>query len=134
MPKFSRKSKEKLESCHPDIQRVMRKAIKGHDFTIIYGRRNEADQNEAFEKGYSKKRWPDSAHNALGPMPSRGIDIAPWPIDWNDHKQFLFLAGYVSGIAEMMGVELISGADWDSDGDLSDQRFNDLGHFELKPE
>ncbi|MEE9569541.1 MAG: M15 family peptidase [Candidatus Binatia bacterium] len=129
MPKFSAASIRKLDTLHPDLCRVLLAAITHIDFTIIYGYRGEEEQETAFNLGNSKVHFPDSKHNV---MPSLAVDIAPWPVDWKDHKRFLFYAGYIVGLGRGMGVELVSGADWDGDGDLSDQRFNDLGHVQLK--
>ena len=35
------------------------------------------------------------------------------------------------GVASQMGIKIRWGGDWDRDTDLSDNRFNDLPHFEL---
>jgi len=64
-------------------------------------------------------------------------DAAPWfqeepNIRWYDTKSFYHFAGFVLGIAAVMGIELRWGGDWDMDDDLHDQTFNDLVHFELK--
>ena len=65
------------------------------------------------------------------------VDIAPYPIDWEDTKRFALLAGIVIGIdSQLKQNKLITydirwGGDWDGDNDLNDQKFNDLGHFEL---
>ena len=39
MPKFSKASLSKLESCHKDIQSVMNEAIKHMDFVVLAGYR-----------------------------------------------------------------------------------------------
>ena len=46
-------------------------------------------------------------------------------------RGFSYLAGIISGIARTMGYIVRWGGDWDSDFDVRDQTFNDLGHFEL---
>ena len=108
---------------------LMEKAIEvGMDFTICCGHRNEADQDEAFHMGLSKKHWPESKHNR---EPSEAIDIAPWPIDWKDENAFYHLAGIVRAEAKRLGLPIRWGGDWDGDFDLQDQTFMDLGHFEL---
>jgi len=63
--------------------------------------------------------------------PSLAVDVAPYPIDWENTNRFFYLAGLVEGIAAMMGVKVRFGGDWDSDKDFSDQKFNDLVHFEI---
>ncbi len=59
------------------------------------------------------------------------MDVAPYPIDWNDTKRFYMFVGYVLRTAQEMGIDVRTGADWDSDFDVLDQTFNDLPHWEL---
>lgn len=130
MPHFSKRSNDKLETCHEDIARVMRTVIQWYDFSIICGIRLEEEQNEAYQKGYSKLQYPDSTHNAIPPEKSKGIDVAPYPIDWNDKRRFDILAGRIMMAADLLDIKLRWGGDWDSDDDLKDQAFHDVGHFE----
>ncbi|GAG46371.1 unnamed protein product, partial [marine sediment metagenome] len=58
-------------------------------------------------------------------------DLAPWPIDWNDQRRFDHLAGILRAIASDHGLEIKWGGDWDGDFNLLEERFLDLGHFEL---
>ena len=128
MFKFSKSSKEKLSFCHSDLQTLFNEVIKDFDCTILVGHRNEKDQNDAYEKGLSKLKFPLSKHNK---MRSEAVDVAPYPIDWKDTKRFYFFAGYVLGIADRMGIKITWGGDWNRNKDLNDQTFMDLVHFEL---
>lgn len=128
MPAFGTTSKLRLTTCHPDIRAVMNQAIKFIDFTIVAGRRNEEAQTAAYESGNSQVPWPDSTHNC---DPSEGIDIAPYPIAWEDRERFTLLAGIVLTVGWMMDIPLRWGGDWDQDTEVKDNRFDDLGHFEL---
>ncbi len=125
---FSASSKRHLSTCDERLQRVFNKVIERYDCTIIFGHRNEAAQTLAFESGKSKLQWPDSNHNAL---PSKAVDVMPYPINWSDYQRSAHFAGYVLGVAEEMGIKLRWGGDWDRDGQLKDQRFKDYPHFEL---
>jgi len=127
MPRFSAASKAKLNTCHPDIQRVMNHVIVGFDIKIIHGHRGQATQNKLFNDGKSKLRYPLCKHNKT---PSDAVDIAPYPVDWADEERFVYLAGYVMGLAKMLDVNLRWGGDWDMDTETKDNRFRDLGHFE----
>jgi hypothetical protein len=129
VPKLSEAGQIKLETCHPDIQKVIKEVIKYVDCTVVCGYRNKEEQDLAVRTGNSKTVWPNSKHNS---SPSRAIDIVPYPVDWNDTKRFYYFAGFVLGIAKSLGVDLRYGGDWDSDFDLKDQNFFDLPHFELK--
>ncbi len=128
MPTFSETSRNRLLTCHPDLQAVFNAVILHTDCAILCGHRNQADQDEALRTGKSKLGWPNSAHNSL---PSRAVDAAPFPIDWNDADRFLLFAGFVKGLAAGMGIKLRIGADWDGDMTSKDQTFHDLPHFEL---
>lgn len=130
MAKFGDKSKALLATCHPDLQKIMNEAIKHFDFTVIEGARTLERQQQLFKEGKSKLDGINKKgkHNH---SPSLAVDIAPYPIDWNDTKRFFYLAGLIEGIATSMGIAIIWGGDWDSDGDYKDQTFNDYPHFEL---
>jgi len=117
-----------LSTVNGRLQDVFLEVIKGYDCSILCGFRNEEDQDEAFHTGRSQKKWPDGRHNKA---PSNAVDVAPWPIDWNNKKRFYHFAGYVKGVADKMGIKLRWGGDWDSDNDLDDQSLFDLVHFEL---
>ena len=128
MPELSQKSLNKLNQCHPDIQRVMLEVIKTNDFTIIEGYRTKEDQDVQFYRGTSRVKWPNSKHNSF---PSRAIDMWPWPgprkengdLD-SDSPSWSKLAGVVLEKAAELGVELVWGGNWTS--------IVDKPHFELK--
>lgn len=128
MPNFSGTSLARLRTCHPQLQALMTKTITITDFSILCGHRGQVEQELAVKNKVSKVHWPNSKHNAF---PSLAVDIAPYPIDWSDLQRFHDLAKIVIGVATEMGIKIRWGGDWDGDGDLRDQTFNDLPHFEL---
>ena len=128
MPKYSRRSINKLRTCDKLLQDLFNEVIKYYDCKIICGHRNERSQNQAYDEGMSSKKWPESKHNKL---PSEAIDVAPHPIDWEDHRRFYMFVGIVRGIAKKMGIKIRCGADWDGDMEVKDQNFHDLPHFEI---
>jgi len=138
MPSFGTASLGRIETCHPEIQEVCFEVIPVYDFTVIWGRRGEGPQDEAFANGFSNVPWPESKHNAIEPLLSDAIDIAPWftarpHIRWDHEREFIQLSGYILMAAAALGVELTWGGDWDSDRDLYDRNLPfDLGHFERK--
>lgn len=131
MPSFGTESNKRLETCHVDLQDVCRQAIKYYDFTVLEGFRSNARQDDLFRQGKSKLKGGQSKHNT---SPCRAIDIAPYPIDWNDSKRFFLLAGFMFQAAGQLGVKLRWGADWNMNWVHTDQTFNDLPHFELVDE
>ncbi len=133
MPSFGRRSKERLATLHPDLQVILKDAIRFIDFTIVCGHRDEEAQEEAFAIGASTKRWPESKHNTT---PSIAVDVAPWfptrpHIDWKDDNAFARLFGHIERVAIEHGIEIRWGNDWDRDGGSRDQSFMDGGHIEL---
>ena len=128
MASFSQISQDRLDSCDPRLRALFAEVVKNYDCTVIYGYRGEAEQNDAFRLGRSTKQFPNSKHNQ---SPSLAVDVAPYPVDWNDLKRFYHFAGFVKGVAKNMGIPIRWGGDWDADNDFKDQRFNDLPHFEI---
>ena len=143
MPSFGNKSRSILDTCHPDLQRLFIEVVKWFDCSVIYGFRDEQLQNKLFNKvpKVTETPWPDSTHNTV---PSNGIDAVPYPIHWPDLKnrperftkdmgRFYMFDGFVLATARQMGIEIISGSDWDRDFTLTDQSFDDLAHFQRVP-
>jgi len=128
MANFSKKSLNKLSTCRQELQDIFREVIKVYDCSILEGHRGQELQDKYFNEGKSKIKWPNGKHNKI---PSEAVDVAPYPIDWNDSNRFFFLAGLVKGIASQMGHKIRWGRNWDSDNDFNDQTFNDSPHFEI---
>lgn len=128
MYKFGKKSKERLLTCDPRLQEILNEAIKIVDFSVICGHRTEEEQNRVFRERKSQLKWPQSKHNTY---PSLAVDVAPYPIDWNDEVRFAHLIGILRGIAMMKGYELRVGIDWDKDGEIRDHSFLDFPHIEI---
>lgn len=128
MYKFSQKSLDKLSTIDSRLVDILKIAIQHVDFTILEGHRSKDRQQDMFVTGRSKLQYPKSKHNK---EPSLAVDIAPYPIDWDDGERFAHLAGLIKGIGISKGIKIRWGGDWDMDGELSDNRFNDLPHLEL---
>lgn len=145
---FGKKSQERLNTCHPDIQAICNEVIKYYDFSVIEGIRTLEKQQEYFNAnppkttldGITKK----SKHQDDGSGYSRAIDVMPYKKGTNafsgdkkDTARFYFLAGYMLCTSHRLYMEgkinhvLRWGGDWDSDHVYTDQNFDDLPHFEL---
>ena len=120
MPKFSKRSLDALQQAHPDLQSICFEAIELVDFTVICSYRGKREQNEAFSKGNSKLKFPQSKHNKL---PSLAVDIVPYPLDWDDIESFKKVAKVIKKVASELSIEIEWGGDW---------TFKDYPHFELK--
>ena len=145
MPIFVESSKKIIDTCHIDLRQVAYEIIKYFDCTPLYGYRSPEKQFELFKIGREligglwivvnelmvvtncDGKDIKSNHNKI---PSDALDLAPWPLDWRDHKRMYFFAGHVLNEARHMGIELRWGGNWDMDDDLHDQTFYDLVHYE----
>lgn len=153
MPSYSDKSRMELETCHSDLQILFNYVVNHYDCSIIYGNRAKQLQFELFKKGrkqledgswviedvkkvvtYKDGYNKSSKHNFY---PSKAVDAVPFPIVWSDMRRMRMFVGFVLGVAQVLydkGIikhKIRSGADWDRDWDLDDQRFNDVAHFEI---
>ncbi len=128
MPEFGQRSRDNLDQAHRGLQKLFEEVIKHFDCTVICGYRGETEQNEAKQAGKSNAVFGESPHNFT---PALAVDVIPYPISWKDTDRMHYFAGQVMGIAQMMGIEIKWGGDWDRDTHLSDERFHDLPHFEL---
>ena len=127
MPSFSSKSLARLNSTDERLVRVFTEVVKHFDCTILEGKRTVDRQKMLVQQGKSKTM--NSKH-----LKGKAVDVAPYPIDWNDRERFTYFAGYVMGIAAKMGIKLRWGGDWDRDTQVKDNNFDDLPHFEIHGE
>lgn len=101
------------------------------DVSLLSGYRDRESQNGKFENGLSTLRYPLSKHNR---KPSLAVDLQPYPRPIYVPKLWGSL-GYIAGrgetIARELGFRIRWGGDWDSDGELTDQEFDDLFHWEI---
>lgn len=129
---MSRTSKARLETSHPDLQRVFNKVAETERIQIIEGRRSRQRQRELLLQGASQTM--NSKHVTEEGGLSDAIDAAPvndeGEINWQDTKGFREFGERVLKVADSMQIKLRWGGDWDGDGDYLDQKFNDLVHFE----
>lgn len=134
MPEFTLTSRTKLATCHQDLQTLFNEVIKTFDCTILEGHRDEEAQEEAFKKGNTQLHYPYGNHNAF---PSNAVDASPYPVEWNNFSRFYWFAGYVMGIAQKLYDDgkishlIRYGGDWNQNKEITDNKFNDLVHFEL---
>lgn len=116
---FGKKSLERLSECHPDLQKIAHELIREMNVTVLCGFRGEKDQNSAFINGKSRKQWPNSTHNK---KPSHAMDVAPYPLNWNDIGAFDKMCDIVEAIAQRLNIKIRLGRDFP---------FRDYPHVEL---
>lgn len=129
MPNFGTQSRRNLEGVHPDLVRLFEEVVKHFDCMVLEGYRDADRQEKLYKEGHSRVHYPNSKHNS---NPSRAVDVAPYPVNWQDVSRFYYFGGFVKGVALGLGISIKWGGDWNSDTEVRDQRFNDLPHFELR--
>ena len=125
MYKFGKRSRERLKGVDAKLVNVLNELIKMMDVTVIEGLRSAERQKELLAKGATKVKY--SKH-----MEGKAVDIAPYPIDWENRDGFYYMGGMVRGIAKQLNIDIRFGGDWDSDGDTKNNNFDDLVHIELR--
>tara|TARA_R110002020_G_scaffold1458_2_gene6556 strand:+ start:476 stop:874 length:399 start_codon:yes stop_codon:yes gene_type:complete len=128
MPKFGKTSRKRLKTCDERLQKVFNEVIKHVDCSILEGHRSGERQNKLYDEGKTKVKYPKGRHNN---NPSLAVDVARYPIDWDDRERHTLFAGFVIGIARGMGINLRWGGDWNRNWDTADNRFDDFPHFEI---
>lgn len=128
MPKFSQSSINRLNTCHPDLQRLFLEVVKVRDCSIVEGYRTKEEQDKAFYAGRSQVKWPNGMHNKF---PSQAVDVWPYPVPrlengLIDDNSFVWdqFANEVFEKAAELGIEVVWGGSWDT--------LVDKPHWELK--
>lgn len=123
MRKWSDRSLRNLRGIHPDLRRVMDRALQEapFDFIVIEGLRTKERQRELYNQGASKTLR--SRH-----LTGHAVDLLPIGpngprFDWPLYNK---LAPAVKKAAKAEGVKIVWGGDW--------QTFKDGPHFELDRE
>ena len=124
MPHFGKRSKQRLKGVDIKLQHILNRLVKIMDVSIIEGLRTQKRQDELVKKGASKTKY--SKH-----IKGKAVDVAPYPIDWEDRERFHYMGGMLRGIAHELNIKVRWGGDWDSDGEIKDNSFDDLVHIEL---
>jgi len=144
--KFGNRSKEKLNTCHSDLQKIMNLSISRSvvDFGVSEGHRSLKRQKKLYDEGKSKIDGISrkGKHNY---KPSLAVDIYTYHPDLATRRKIAYSKehlSYIAGIIQGCARELYEegqvshiirwGANWDSDGIIAlDHSFDDYPHFEL---
>ena len=119
--KLSDKSLNRLQGVHPDLVKVVKRAIEitPVDFVVVEGLRTKSRQAYLLDAG--KSRTMNSYH-----LTGHAVDIAPivdGKVSW-DWKYFHPMADAMKQAATELGVKLTWGGDWTS--------FRDGPHFQIE--
>ena len=114
------RSKQRLRGVHPDLVKVVERAIKitEVDFTVLEGLRTPERQKALVEAGASQTL--NSRH-----LTGHAVDLGAWVGDevrW-DWPLYHKIAAAMKEAARQEGVKIVWGGDW--------RTFKDGPHFEL---
>lgn len=152
-------SKARVATLKPPLREVIEEAARTAppelDFTVLEGVRSRENMMINYGKGrtaaqvvakgipahYAKPNlkkvtWlnnPFASSHAADPKDglSKAVDVAPWPIDWNNGDRFEALAEHIMATAKRLGVKLCWGRDWNMNGRYEEKGETDGPHFEL---
>lgn len=152
---FGKNSKEKLSTCHIDLQKIFNLAIKRSkiDFGISEGHRSIKKQQQHYSIGRTTElhRKPITRVDGVNDIgkhnkiPSEATDIFAYHPDIQIRRKIIYdkvTLSYIAGVIDSCAKELFNkgetthlirwGGNWDSDGVIAlDQSFDDLPHFEI---
>jgi len=136
---FGSRSKKNLDTCHENIKKILNEAIKIMDFCVLSGHRSKEEQFELFKKGRALRGYTwgivdkslvvtncdgykkESVHETY---PCEAVDVAPWPIDWDDTNRFILLSNVIKYVANKLKIKIVWGGDW--------KRFKDYPPYQLE--
>ena len=120
MFKLGKRSIERLQGVHPDLVRVVERAIDltPVDFTVLEGLRSPERQQTLVASGASQTL--NSRH-----ITGHAVDLGAWvdnQVDWS-WPLYHQIANAMKAAATELGISIVWGGDW--------KTFKDGPHFEL---
>lgn len=126
--KLGQRSIDRLKGVNPSLVAVFKRACETmpFDVTVLEGLRTYERQQELLKQGATKVSV--SRH-----MSGNALDIAPYPIDWNDLERFQIVAEHMFKAAEELGIVIRWGGTWERSftKPVKWAKFLDAPHFEL---
>lgn len=132
--KLGQRSLDRLSGVNSSLVAVLKKACESmpFDITVLEGVRSYERQQELLKQGATKVSV--SRH-----MSGNAIDIAPYPIDWEDTKRFKQMAHEMFAAAKELGIIIRWGGNWSRIDENQPyppiapgkKKLIDMPHFEL---
>lgn len=126
--KLGQRSLDRLKGVNPSLVAVFKRACETmpFDVTVLEGLRSYERQQELLKQGATKVSV--SRH-----MSGNALDIAPYPIDWNDLERFQIVAEHMFKAAKELGIVIRWGGTWERSftKPVKWAKFLDAPHFEL---
>ncbi len=125
MYKFGNRSLQRMDGVHPLLRECAERVLSYGiiDLTVpeFGGLRTIDDQRNLVASGASQTL--NSLHRAQETGYGHAIDLAPYPVDWDDYFRFALMGSLMFRAAMEIGVPLQWGGHWRS--------FKDYPHFQL---
>ena len=115
-----------LSQVDPRLVSLLTDVGSVRDVLVVQGARSVADELRAMATHHSELKNPLNSKHVIDPSRplALAVDIAPWPLDWNDTGAFCTLGAFVKSRALELHIPITWGGDWTS--------FHDYSHYELK--
>jgi peptidoglycan L-alanyl-D-glutamate endopeptidase CwlK len=132
--KLSDRSLERAKDVNPKLINLILLAIRRTpiDFGVAWmgGKRTAEEQNQLFKEGYSQcDGYEKLSKHQSGDAIDLNIFVGSKLVE--NKEMLCVVAGVMFSCANELGIKIIWGRDWNSNGDLRDNKFNDQYHFEL---
>lgn len=103
MPKLSKISQARLNTCHSDLQKLIELVAEITPCAVTCGFRGRYEQDKAYFQGKSKAKFGESKHNF---KPSLAVDVVPLPLNWDDTESFEKLGSIIQAKADELGIKV----------------------------
>lgn len=134
MYRLSQRSIDRLKGVDENLTKLVVLAISRSpvDFGIAYlgGFRTAEEQAELYKEGVTKC---DGKIRISEHQRGRAVDLIPMSIGKavQTKEMACIVAGTMFACASELGIKIRWGLDWNMNGDIRDNKFNDQAHFEL---
>jgi peptidoglycan L-alanyl-D-glutamate endopeptidase CwlK len=133
--KLSERSLERARDVNPKLINLILLAIRRTpiDFGVAWmgGKRTAEEQNQLFKEHYSQcDGYEKLSKHQSGDAIDLNIFVGSKLVE--NKEMLCVVAGVMFSCANEMNINLIWGLDWNSNGDIRDNKFNDMYHFEIK--
>lgn len=132
--KLSDRSLERAKDVNPKLINLILLAIRRTpiDFGVAWmgGKRTPEEQNQLFKEDYSQcDGYEKISKHQSGDAIDLNVFVGSKMID--NKEMLCVVAGVMFACASELNIKIRWGGNWDSDGDIRDNKFNDLFHYEI---
>lgn len=134
MYKLSERSLSRMKDVNPKLINVILLAIRRTpiDFGVAWmgGLRTAEEQNQLFKEGYSQcDGYIKQSKHQTGDAIDLNVFVGSKLVE--NKEMLCVVAGVMFSCASELNIKIRWGLDWNMNGDIRDNKFNDQYHFEL---